>query len=119
MVAELTAIDAVMPHDPHAQWPETVAARREELLVRLWRTAHGSAWWRWDVPAPVAGYDRDHSDPHRPLVLVVQLPDGPQIRGHVAADAVDEWELADAAVMPWDGAAREGSYRQRVEWLTS
>src|SRR5690606_11497931 len=28
MVAELTAIDAVMPHDPHAQWPKTVAARR-------------------------------------------------------------------------------------------
>lgn len=115
-VAELTAIDAaISPHDEPHEWPTAVAARREELMVRLWRTVHGAAWYRWDTPAPVAGYDRDHRDPHRPLVLVVQLPDGPQIRAHVRADAVDEWELADAPVMPWDGTPAD--YAERVEWL--
>jgi len=114
-VAELTAIDAAMPHGEPHEWPAAVAARREELMVRLWRTVHGAAWYRWDTPAPVAGYDWDHRDPRRPLVLVVQLPDGPQIRAHVRADAVDEWELADAPVMPWDGTPAD--YAERVEWL--
>lgn len=115
-IAELTAVDAAMPHGDAHEWPATVAARREELMVRLWRTVHGAAWYRWDTPAPVAGYDWDHRDPRRPLVLVVQLPDGPQIRAHVRAHAVDEWELADAPVMPWDGTAAD--YAERVEWLS-
>lgn len=107
LVAELTAIDAVMPHGEQEPWPAAVAERRQTLLVALWRGARAAGWH--------VGYEWDTTDRRRPLVLVVALVDGPLVRGHVTADAVPAAELTGVPVIPWDGARR--SYRERVEWL--
>lgn len=50
-------------------------------------------------------------------MLVVCLPDGPQVRAHVRADAVEDWRVATTPHMPWDGTPAD--YVGRVEWLAA
>ena len=96
VVAEILALDAALSHDRDAVWPDGASARREALYVRAWYMAGAAEGWR-------AGIDHDPTDPERPVVAVVVLPSGAQMRGHVRRGVLPE----DADVIPWDGRPRD------------
>lgn len=95
VVAEILALDAALLHDRNAVWPDGASARRENLYVRAWHMARAAGWR--------AGIDHDPADPERPVVAVIALPSGVQLRGHVRRGVLPE----DADVIPWDGRPRD------------
>lgn len=95
VVAELLALDASLPHDRDAVWPAGVSERREDLYVRAWHMARAAGWR--------TGIDHDPADSERPIVAVIVLPSGVQMRGHVRRGRLPE----DGAVIPWDGRPRD------------
>lgn len=107
VVAEILALDAALPHDRDAVWPDGVSKRREELYVRAWYMARANKWRTmyqdheagWQV-----GVDHDPTDTKRPVVAVIVLPSGVQLRGHVRRGAIPE---KNADVIPWDGRPRD------------
>lgn len=95
VVAELLAIDAALPHGRDAAWPAGASERRESLYVRAWNMARAAGW--------KVGVDHDPADPERPIVAVIVLPSGVQLRGHVRRGLLPE----DADRIPWDGRPRD------------
>ena len=95
VVTEILALDAALPHDRDAVWSNEVSARREDLYVRAWHMACAAEWQ--------VGVDHDPTDPERPVVAVIVLPSGVQLRGHVRRGVLPE----DADVIPWDGRPRD------------
>ena len=95
VVAEILALDAALPHDRNAVWPDGASARRENLYVRAWHMAKAAGWQ--------VGVDYDPADPERPVVAVIVLPSGVQLRGHVRFGVIPE----DADVIPWDWRPRD------------
>lgn len=114
LIAELTAIDAGLPHDPDAEWPEALRRRRDYLIRRLWigaRVAHADGWDAWRSTDP--------SDPQRPDIAVIILPTGLQLRYHVS----DPYWLPrrptglDRPDVPYDGLSREQRREAIARWL--
>lgn len=96
IITEILALDASLPHDRDAVWPEGASERREALYVRAWNMARAAGW--------KVGVEHDPGDPVRPLVAVIVLPNGVQMRGHVRPGVLPE---QDADVIPWDGRPRD------------
>jgi len=96
IITEILALDASLPHSKDAVWPAGASERREQLYVRAWHMARAADW-------PV-GVDHDPADQERPLVAVITLPNGVQLRGHVRPGRLPE---QDADVIPWDGRPRD------------
>jgi len=95
VIAEILAIDASLPHDKDAVWPRGASERREQLLVRAWYMARAEGW--------EVGIEHDPTDAKRPIVAVIVLPSGVQLRGHVRPGRLP----GDATVIPWDGKPRD------------
>ena len=96
VVAELLALDAALPHDRDAVWPVGASERREALYARAWHMARAAGWQ--------VGVDHDPTDPERPVVAVIVLPSGVQMRGHVRHGSIPEDGID---VIPWDGQPRD------------
>lgn len=96
IITEILALDAALPHDRDAVWPRGASERREELYVRAWHMAKAARWR--------TGVDHDPTDSKRPVVAVIVLPSGVQLRGHVRRGAIPE---KNADVIPWDGRPRD------------
>lgn len=107
VVAEILALDASLPHDRDAVWPDGVSKRREELYVRAWYMARAAKWrdmYQDHAAGWQVGVDHDPTDTKRPVVAVIVLPSGVQLRGHVRRGAIPE---KNADVIPWDGRPRD------------
>jgi hypothetical protein len=107
-LAELQAIDAGLPHDPESEWPEDIAWRRHDLVLRLADLALRAGW--------TVGWDHDPTDPRRGKVQVVVLPDGRQVRKHMRS-LVDG---GGTVHLPWDGqTTRADVARAIAEYLAA